>query len=223
VLIKTGANLSVGENSVFFFLFDTLSVPKVKMEQTGTYTTKEQRFKNWVQEYSDMLYTYTIVRGFDHDNAKDFVQETFCSAWRNMEGFEGKASAKNWLFVILKNKITDHYRKVSTHINVQLSEYDTNFDESGHWAKLSFPKELTIDPDDASDQNEFEQILTNCGLKLSKIQKAVFFMKYLDDLERDDICFQLSITHDNYWTLLHRAKVQLRACLQKNWMLTKGI
>jgi len=51
----------------------------------------------------------------------------------------------------------------------------------------------------------------------------VFFMKYMDDLASDDICTQLSITSNNYWTILHRAKVQLRACLEKNWFLTKPI
>ena len=48
-------------------------------------------------------------------------------------------------------------------------------------------------------------------------------MKYMDELESDEICMQLSITSNNYWTILHRAKVQLRACLEKNWLLLKNI
>ncbi|NJE06742.1 DUF1492 domain-containing protein, partial [Thermococcus sp. M36] len=50
-----------------------------------------------------------------------------------------------------------------------------------------------------------------------EIQHAVFSMKYLDDIDSDEICKQLNITASNYWVLIHRAKTQLRSCLEKNW------
>lgn len=184
--------------------------------------SKEKVFKDWVHDYSDMLFNHALLRGFDHDNSRDLVQDTFYSAWKNMDGFEGKASVKNWLFVILKNKITDQFRK-NVHTKKTLHEKDYQFDDAGHWAKGFYPKELTVDPEDSSSQTEFHQILEGCSAKLNAIQKSVFFMKYMDDLTSDDICTQLSITSTNYWTTLHRAKVQLRACLEKNWFLIKSI
>jgi RNA polymerase sigma-70 factor (TIGR02943 family) len=195
------------------------------MEQTvpGIQIQNEEQFRGWVRNYSDLLFSHAVQRGFDHDSAKDLVQDTFYSAWKNMGGFEGKASVKNWLFVILKNKITDHYRKTSSQVNVLLSEYDPQFDNADHWVRSAYPKELTLDPNNSSDQGELQQILERCSGKLNRIQKAVFFMKYLDELESTDICQQLSITANNYWILLHRAKVQLRACLEKNWFLIKSV
>jgi len=193
------------------------------MKQTLADVSKEEQFKDWVRMYSDMLFSHAIMRGFDHDGARDIVQDTFYSAWKKSDGFEGKASVKNWLFVILKNKITDYYRKSANHASVMISEYDAQFDDTGHWAKLSYPKELTIDPSDPQDNIDFHKILENCSAKLNKIQKTVFFMKYLGDLKSDDICLQLSITSNNYWIILHRAKVQLRACLEKNWFLIKDL
>lgn len=193
------------------------------MDQPHSAIEKEEMFKCWVQDYSDMLFSHTLLRGFDYDSGRDLVQDTFYSAWKNMDGFEGKASVKNWLFVILKNKITDHFRKTSAHTNVTISEKDYQFDDAGHWAKGFYPKELTIDPEDSSAQADFHRILEGCSAKLNDIQKNVFFMKYMDDLSSDDICLQLSITSNNYWTILHRAKVQLRACLEKNWFLIKNV
>jgi RNA polymerase sigma-70 factor (TIGR02943 family) len=195
----------------------------VRMNNPALPSGKEEQFRCWVRDYSDLLFTHAVFRGFDRDSARDLVQDTFFSAWKNMDGFEGKASAKNWLFVILKNKITDQYRKASGHAEILVSEYDVQFDSADHWAKLSWPKELSIDPGDAQDRTDFHNILEGCSAKLNRIQKAVFFMKYMDDLDSDDICMELAITANNYWTLLHRAKVQLRACLEKNWFLTKGI
>lgn len=193
------------------------------MTQAQSEIAKEEQFKTWVLEYSDMLFSHAVFRGFDHDSAKDFVQDTFFSAWKNIDGFEGKASVKNWLFIILKNKITDHYRKRMENEKVLLSEYETQFDDADHWTKEWYPKELTIVPEDISDVHEFNKILEGCSEKLNKVQKAVFFMKYMDDLESDDICTQLAITATNYWTILHRAKVQLRACLEKNWFLIGSV
>ncbi|MEJ1238069.1 sigma-70 family RNA polymerase sigma factor [Chryseolinea sp. T2] len=184
---------------------------------------KEDQFRTWVRDYSDMLFSHAVIRGFDRSSARDLVQDTFFSAWKNMDGFEGKASAKNWLFVILKNKITDSYRRAAAHVNTFISEYDTHFDDADHWAKGAYPKELTIDPADSSDAVELNKVLEGCSAKLNRVQKAVFFMKYMDDLESDDICMQLSITSNNYWTILHRAKVQLRACLEKHWYILKGV
>ncbi|HYG02727.1 MAG TPA: sigma-70 family RNA polymerase sigma factor [Chryseosolibacter sp.] len=193
------------------------------MNQTLPEVEKAQRFKDWVLTYSDMLFGHAVFRGFDHDAARDLVQDTFYLAWKNMDGFEGKASVKNWLFVILKNKITDHYRESASQAAVFVSGHSTQFDSAGHWAKPSYPKELTVNLSEQQDRLDFQTILEGCSAKLNTIQKAVFFMKYMDDLESDVICRQLSITVNNYWTILHRAKVQLRACLQKNWLLIQNI
>jgi RNA polymerase sigma-70 factor (TIGR02943 family) len=190
------------------------------MPELITDTARLEKFKTWVHSYSDMLYSHTIQRGFDRDTARDIVQETFYSAWKGMASFEGKASAKNWLFVILKNKITDHYRKSQNHWQPSEQNY---FEDNGHWEKTAYPKELVIDPRDQSDRSEFDRILETCSSKLSSIQKAVFFMKYVDEVDSEIICTELSITVNNYWTMLHRAKVQLRDCLQKKWFMTKGL
>lgn len=206
--------------------FDTLIGPTDNYlpMQTLPPTAKEESFRGWVRDYSDMLFRHAVLQGFDHAHAKDFVQDTFYSAWKNMDGFEGKASVKNWLFVILKNKITDHFRKHMNREDVHLSEYaDSQFDERGHWSKPFYPRQLSIDPSDRQDRIDFHQILERCSSKLNAIQKAVFFMKYVDDLESDDICVQLSLSSNNYWTILHRAKVQLRACLEKNWLSVKRV
>ena len=74
-------------------------------------TKNKLQATHWVNNYSDALYKYTVVRVNDTGIAEDIVQETFLSAWRNKDNFKGEASEKNWLYKICKNKIIDHYRK----------------------------------------------------------------------------------------------------------------
>lgn len=185
---------------------------------TPSYTEMQKQFRNWVLDYSDLLYNHAMMKGFEKSVAQDLVQETFYSAWKSIEAFEGKASAKTWLFVILKNKITDHFRKAAP-IQVPIANEHQFFDDDGHWEKSAFPRELMIDPTSESDNDEFHRILENCSAKLNGTHKAVFWMKYMDDMDSDAICATLSISANNYWTMIHRAKVQLRACLEKSWLM----
>ena len=183
---------------------------------------KQETFKQYVADHSDVLYNYAIHHGFDEHNAKDLVQETFIAAWRNIDGFKAKASIRNWLFVILKNKITDHYRKACNKVIIQSIEAEHNdqtfFDEHEHWREGMYPKAWQVNFDNRSELNEFQRIFESCSGKLKKIQSAVFVKKYVDDADSDDICKELGISPSNYWVILHRAKVQLRACLEKNWL-----
>ena len=39
----------------------------------------------------------------------------------------------------------------------------------------------------------------------------------MEDLDSDEICKELQITSSNYWVLMHRAKLQLRECMDLNW------
>lgn len=176
--------------------------------------------EKWIQKYADPLYAYTVVRVNDSGVAEDLVQETFLSAWKSRDSYKGEASEKNWLFAICKNKIIDHYRKKASAI-VQTAELNTaeqNFNEEEHWTRESGPKDWGIDYNKRIETKEFYSILTLCRKKLQEMQQTVFDMKYLEDLDSAEICKVLNISASNYWVLIHRAKLQLRACLEKNWI-----
>lgn len=184
-----------------------------------TTTFKELEPDNWVNNYADALYAYCISRVNDVQAAEDIVQNTFLSAWKARASYNGTASEKNWLYAILKNKIIDHFRKQSSSIvNVSSKEEALYFDDGGHWTNDTAPKEWGVDPDQPVETKEFYNFLDQCKQKLKEIQQSVFVMKYMEDLDSDHICKVLGITPSNYWVLIHRAKLHLRKCLEKNWL-----
>jgi len=167
-----------------------------------------------------MLYRYALPRVNDSEIAKDLVQDTFLAAWRNHDNFKGEISEKNWLYAILKNKIIDHFRKASTRLTDSLpgmADDDAYFDDADHWTKAAYPQQWETETPIV--KKEFYNILGRCKAKLKNLQDTVFTMKYLDGLESEEICKVLNITPSNYWILIHRAKLQLRACLEKNWFV----
>src|SRR5262245_345130 len=54
------------------------------------------------------LHVYRIV-GSAHD-AEDLLQETLLAAWRGLDGFEGRASVRAWLYRIATNRSLDALR-----------------------------------------------------------------------------------------------------------------
>src|ERR671915_218809 len=49
-------------------------------------------------------------------DAEDMVQETLLAAWRGLDGFEGRASIRSWLYRIATNRclnwVRDHSRRI---------------------------------------------------------------------------------------------------------------
>lgn len=179
----------------------------------------------WIELYADYLFNYAIVRVNDSDMAQDLVQDTFLSALKAQTGFRGDSSEKTWLVTIMKRKIIDHYRKNSTRgiqdslDSMQVAaNYDHFFDgdHGDHWNFDNVPQAWSEEQKELENK-EFYQILNKCLSLLPEKWAAVFNMKNFDDCSAEDICKELNVTPSNYWVIMHRSKLQLRECMEKNW------
>jgi RNA polymerase sigma-70 factor (TIGR02943 family) len=179
--------------------------------------------QQWVDRYADYLYTYAFTRTNDEHKAQDLVQETFLAALEKIEGFESRSTEKTWLTAILKNKVIDHYRKQSSGINKKTESLPVNKDdffiaEFNNWKVEHWPKAFGLEDDYPLITKEFNQILQQCMKKLPVQWLAVFTMKHMDDENTETICSRLEVTSANFWVIIHRTKLNLRSCLQKNWI-----
>jgi RNA polymerase sigma-70 factor (TIGR02943 family) len=178
--------------------------------------------QKWLELYGNLLYQYTLPRVNDSVVAEDLVQETFLSALKGLDKYRGEASEKNWLFTILKNKIIDHYRKKATEQSVmampdlRVIEDDWFNDEEG-WAENKRPRDWHAS-DDPVERKEIQKIINWCKDHLKTLQQDVFTLKYMEDLDSDEICKVLNISASNYWVLIHRARLQMRDCVEKSWL-----
>jgi len=174
---------------------------------------------NWVDKYSDELYRYTLTRVTYSNFAEDIVQETFLSALRAKDSFKGEASEKNWLYTICKNKIIDHFRTQSKNlVKPSAAEEEIYFDKLGHWWEASTPNKWGLNYSQPIETKEFYNSLELCKNKLNAIQRSIFVMKYMEEIETENICKILDIKPSNYWVIIHRCKLHLRSCLEKNWI-----
>lgn len=176
---------------------------------------------NWVAEYGDYLYNFAIARVHNDAVAEDMVQETFLAAVKAIKSFEGRSTVKTWLTSILKRKIIDHYRKSTRNKEDKVLD-DVNFFQKdgilkGHWEDDHLPNMWHETADKDIENQEFQQTLQSCMSKLPDRMSAVFSMKEIEELSTEEICKELDITPSNLWVLIHRAKLRLRECIEKNW------
>jgi len=179
----------------------------------------------WVDKYADYLYGFALVRINSQELARDLVQETFLAALEKYRAFEGRSTEKTWLTAILKNKIVDVYRsrgsgfaKKGSMLESENMDHDFFDQEDGHWNNQHRPAAFGIEQVDALENKEFQKILKACMDKLPSIWLSVFTMKHIDDESTEMICQSLKLSSSNFWVIIHRAKVNLRSCLQKNWI-----
>ncbi|WP_214073495.1 sigma-70 family RNA polymerase sigma factor [Mucilaginibacter sp. dw_454] len=179
---------------------------------------------SWVDNHADYLYAYALSRISDDEQARDLVQEVFLAALEKVDRFEGRSSERTWLTAILKNKIIDIYRKRSSGLTnnkaekAAVHEQEDFFHEDGHWREEHYPREMAVEGHDPLHNKEFQHVLQQCMQKLPALWLAVFTMKHIEDESTENICTELRVTSANFWVIIHRAKLNLRACLQKTWI-----
>lgn len=179
--------------------------------------------------FGDYLFSYALLKVGNRDTAEDLVQETFVSAIKGKDNFKGDSSEKTWLVSILKNKIIDHYRKKDVLRNAAgyIAETDDDFSRhffepaNGHWLAGAAPGVWSEPADSAINNAEFDQVLQACIQKMPSRLIPVFMARFMDDEDSETICKVHGISSSNYWVIIHRAKVLIRSCLEKNWFLTK--
>lgn len=72
-------------------------------------------FEELVRPYRRELAAHCYRMLGSVQDAEDQVQETLLSAWRGIDGFEGRASMRSWLYKIATNRCLDEIRRRPRH------------------------------------------------------------------------------------------------------------
>ena len=185
----------------------------------------------WVDEHGDCLFRYALIRLRDETAAEDIVQETLLSAIQSLKSYGGKSTERTWLIGILKHKLIDYFRK--NRRNVQITDEDTDLSGldgfferpdawDGHWAIPMRPVDHQQSPDQVLERSEFWGVMDGCLSALPKRVANVFALREMDGLASEEICELLGLSASNFWVIMHRARMQLRRCIEIKWF-RKGI
>ena len=176
----------------------------------------------WVKNHGDYLYNFAYYRVNNKEVSEDVVQETFIAALKAQKSFRGESTELTWLLSILKRKVIDYFRKVSSGKERTVSDYTLPFQDEGmfegHWLVNRLPKDWSTDADSSLNQEEFQQILEVCLSLLPPKWRSVFVLKFMEELNSDEVCKEAGCTPSNFWVIIHRARLKLRECIENKWL-----
>jgi RNA polymerase sigma-70 factor (TIGR02943 family) len=181
--------------------------------------------KQWVELHGDYLFRYALIRVRNATVAEDMVQEALLAAFQARGRFSGESSERSWLTGILKHKILDHFRRLKREQTMSPAdalppELEDRFDDLGVWKHdpALGPQDWGEDASALLQRKEFMAVLKQCLGKLPSRIADAFVLREMEGVESGRIRELLGISPSNFWVLLHRARMQLRLCLEQNWL-----
>ena len=178
--------------------------------------------EQWLALYGDYLFRFALLRLRNKSAAEDAVQDTFLAGIRGLDRFDGRVEVKFWLRGILHNKIVDIIRASVKQNNISDREREDMEPPSSFLFKQAGipsrrPDEWGFDPSKAFERGEFWGVFRGCVEKLKGKQQQAFVLKEMDNLSSEEVCKLLDVSPNNLWVLVHRARKQLKTCLNTNW------
>ncbi|KXK37659.1 MAG: RNA polymerase sigma factor [Saprospiraceae bacterium] len=144
---------------------------RIIIEQITKGTDPEKGYRMLVSMFKERLYWHIRRMVGEHEDADDILQNTFVKVIKNINGFKMQSSLQTWLYRIATNEcITFLNKKNSRKVTPLNSAYDTN-GVSGLY-------------------QEADEILSKLEQAINRLpdkQKAVFLMRYYDELPYSEI------------------------------------
>ncbi len=159
-----------------------------------------------VDRHSPALYRLALRMLGNETDAEDVVQETFLSAFKAIDRFEGRSSLATWLFRITYNTALMRLRRVepqtvSVDDPVLLPEGAQVPRQLFDWCCL---------PEHDFETGEAQAELERAIAELPEPLQAVFILRELEGLSSEETAEALGLTVTNTKTRLHRARLWLR-------------
>ena len=160
--------------------------------------------------------------------ADEVVQETWLAVIEGIHGFEGRSSVKTWVFRILMNiarrQGARERRSVTVGPASATNDDERSFDPDHllpfdharlpcHWR--SFPQRRESRPDDEVVSRETMGVVADAIATLSPTQRDVITLRDVEGWSGGEVCETLSLSEVNQRVLLHRARMRVRATLNR--------
>jgi RNA polymerase sigma-70 factor (ECF subfamily) len=135
----------------------------------------EASFNELVRRYQEKVYGIAYRFVHDHDQADDIVQEVFVKVFHALNDFRGESGVYTWIYRITVNVSLNMIRKQRIKDFLRIDEF------------FEYPSEESERPDRQFEHEEQKQLIEEAIQRLPEKQKAVFILRYYEELPYEDI------------------------------------
>jgi len=154
-------------------------------------------YNNYVRN----LFNYGISLGFPDDTCMDAIHDVFCKLYHlNKEEISKIENVKHYLFRSLKNRLLDIYKKKK------------NIDTTADVSSLSFEIEVSVQDSmiEEEDRLLMKKKVESLMGSLTDRQKEAIYLRYIQEMDYDEIASLLQMTPKSARMLVYRAMDKMR-------------
>ena len=170
----------------------------VEQIRTGNKASMEQLVDHFYGDIFRMVY-YRVPSRMD---AEDLTQDIFMQMIKSLPNLKDSSLLKHWLFRIALNRVRDFHRKKSI-----ISFFSSTVETDGN---VQVKTDSHSDPLKNIMHKEFQLQLRKFSESLSRLEREVFTLRFLDQLEIKEIVKILKKNENTVKTHLYRALKKFR-------------
>jgi RNA polymerase sigma-70 factor (ECF subfamily) len=136
--------------------------------------TKEAAFTRIIKKYQEKLYWHIRRMVVEHEDANDVLQNMFIKVWKSLENFREDSQLYTWLYRIATNECLTFLQLQKKRSSISLSDDDNTLSNK-------------IKADDHFDASKLEWKLQLAIQKLPEKQRAVFNLRYYDEMPYEEM------------------------------------
>lgn len=149
----------------------------------------------------DNLFAFGSKFTADRELIKDCIQDVFVKLYTKKDELEPIANIESYLYVSLRNRINDEFRRNSHISDKEIDEKDT---------KGLFDNGEVYDMERIEEERNKSNALTGYINSLSPRQQQIIKLYYIERRKYDDICQIMGINYQSVRNLMHRSMSKLR-------------
>lgn len=155
-------------------------------------------FEELVDLFQEAIFRMVYYRTRSRMDAEDLTQEIFIKAFENLSKLRDLERFRTWLFRMAINRVRDFYRKKRVLAFFRTVEDDTDADLAD--------VEIQDDPGalDYIIRQEFWQQVKSFSNMLSRLEREVFFLRFMDHLNLREIAQVMDKSESTVKTHLYR-------------------
>jgi RNA polymerase sigma-70 factor, ECF subfamily len=169
-------------------------------------------FEELVRQYDKAALRLALrFTGSEHD-AQDVCQESFLSAYQNLQNFRFECSFYTWLYRIVMNRCLDYLRRRRNPREtpgLKVCRDSGGGEALGRLADRGYAS----NPESKLAACEIRTLITRALEKLTPCERAVFELKHYQDLKLRAVAVALNTSEGNARHALFRARQKLRIAL----------
>jgi RNA polymerase sigma-70 factor (ECF subfamily) len=166
-------------------------------------TNPNYAFNLLVKKYQEPVYWHIRRMVINHEDANDLVQDVFVKAWKGLNNFREDSKFYTWLYRIATNESITFLNKK----------------KRKHWLSLNSVEhklEENLEDDNFFRGEEIQRKLQKAILKLPGKQRAVFNMKYFDEMKYEDISSVMGTSVGALKASYHHAVKKIESYLKED-------